>query len=357
MSNTPLHDVIAQNNSIRRELDNAIAEVVDLGNFINGRAVNQFEESFAAYLGGTICVGVGNATDGFEVAFQALELDLDSEVIVPANAHISPVLAALNVGLKPVCCDVDEERLLMNANTVKEQITPKTKAVVVVHLYGWVCPMKELQELCDEYGLFLIEDFSQAQGATYQGRKVGSLGDVSVCSFYPTKPLGALGDGGAIITSNAALAERCRSLANYGWKERDNTSMKGGNSRLDELQAAVLNVKLRYLDEWNSERLVRANGLQNKLSKIDGVSVTELQEGDVCHLLVIQSEKRDELQQFLLANGIDAQVHYPIPIHKQQLLDTGLGIPVSEKLCNAVLSVPVDHSVARHLGKFARTVS
>lgn len=341
MPRIPLHDVIAQNRSIQAELDAAWKAVNDAGVFINGPQVKQFEEQFANYTGTNHCIGAGNATDGFEIAFQALGLAEGDEVIIPTNAHVSPALAALKVGLKPVFCDVDETRMLLNSETVSAQVSERTKAIVAVHLYGRVCPMDELKQLCEEYNLMLIEDFSQAHGATFNEQKVGSFGDVSVCSFYPTKPLGALGDGGAIMTSNSKLANKCRALASYGWNERDNASAAGRNSRLDELQAAVLNVKLQYLDKWNSERISETIRLQQQL----GESAAEFRAGDVCHLFVVRSGRREALKKYLAENGIDCQVHYPIPIHKQTLFNSGVELPIAEKLCKEVLSVPINEKV------------
>ena len=348
MSRIPLHDVIAQNRSIQQELNTAWEAVNDSGLFINGQQVKRFEQDFFRDIGTNHCIGVGNATDGFEIAFQALNLNVGDEVIIPANAHVSPALAALRVGLKPVFCDVDETRMLLNAETVSAKISERTKAIVAVHLYGRVCPMDELKQLCDEHNLLLVEDFSQAHGASFNGQKVGSFGDVGVCSFYPTKPLGALGDGGAILTSNSELANKCRTLANYGWQQRDNVSLAGRNSRLDELQAAILNVKLQYLDKSNAERLAKAKELQ----KIIGDSISDFQDGDACHLFVVRSEKREALKQYLNEYGVDCQVHYPIPIHQQNLFNSNVELPIAEKLCSQILSVPVNEKVAELLSQF-----
>lgn len=348
MSRIPVHDVLAQNRSIQSELDEAWTAVNKSGQFINGSQLNRFETDFADYIGADHCVGVGNATDGFEIAYQALGFQPGDEVIIPANAHVSPALAALKIGLKPVFCDVQENSMLLNAETVLSQLSEKTRAVVAVHLYGRVCPMNELRKLCREKNLILIEDFSQAHGAIYKGQKVGSIGDVSVCSFYPTKPLGALGDGGAILTSNAELAAKCRSLANYGWNDRNNSASFGMNSRLDELQAAVLNVKLQYLDKWNTERLEKARAMQGKL----GESIADIKVGNVCHLFVARFNRRDEMQQMLIENQFDCQVHYPIPIHKQILFNSDKKLPVSEKLCKEVLSIPPDERIVNLISQF-----
>ncbi len=347
-----LHPIKEQNDSLRTDMDAAIARVLDSGQFIGGREVARFEKDFAAQLGVQHCIGVGNATDGFEIAFRALGLERGDEVIVPANAHVSPALAAMNMGSVPVFCDVDEDRMLINAETATAQITERTRAIVAVHLYGRVCPMDELTALCREKGLLLIEDLSQAHGASSKGRKVGSFGDAGVCSFYPTKPLGALGDGGAILTSDTSLADTCRTLANYGWKERDNASMHGRNSRLDELQAALLHVKLPYLDQWNTERVLKANALQQGLNGVEGITVPEFGAGDVCHLFVIRSGNRDELREYLQKNGVDCQVHYPIPIHRQKAFSLKDPLSVAENLCLSVLSLPVDMRVASLVEKF-----
>lgn len=341
MSRIPLHDVIAHNRSVQSELDAAWQSVNQSGTFLNGPQVRKFELDFAEYIGTDQCIGVGNATDGFEIAFQALGLTAHDEIIIPANAHVSPALAALKIGVKPVFCDVNEERMLLNAETVASQISNKTKAVIAVHLYGRVCPMGELRKLCNEKNLLLIEDFSQAHGATFNGKKVGSFGDVSVCSFYPTKPLGALGDGGAILTSNLELADRCKTLANYGWNQRDNATAAGRNSRLDELQASFLNVKLKYLDQWNLARVELAQEIQ-----------CHLEAGDICHLHVVRSGNRDELVRFLNENGAACQVHYPIPIHKQSVFNSDESLPISEKLSSEVLSVPLNHEVVELLVSF-----
>jgi len=341
----PLHDVAQQNDSIREELDAAISRVLDSGVFIGGVEVAQFENAFSNYIGVDHCVGVGNATDGFEIAFKALNLPVDSEVIIPANAHVSPALAALNAGLKPVFCDVDEARMLLTAESIKAQITEKAKAVVAVHLYGLICPVDEIQRVCQDHNLTLIEDYSQAQGASFNGRKAGSFGDINVCSFYPTKPLGALGDGGAIATNDQDLADKCRSLAQYGWTDRDNTTLQGQNSRLDAIQAAVLNVKLKYLDKWNGERISKANSILNELNGVNGIQDENLQNGDICHLFPIRSIERNSIKEKLKKAGFASGVHFPIPIHQQELFKTGQSLPVSEKCCKEVLSVPLDTRV------------
>lgn len=338
----PLHDVAEQNASIRKELDDAISRVLNSGSFIGGSEVGQFEKAFSEYIGIDHCVGVGNATDGFEIAYNALELTPEEEVIVPANAHVSPALAALNAGLKPVFCDVDPHRMLITADTIKAQISPKTKVVVAVHLYGRLCPMDEIQKVCHEHNLILVEDFSQAHGASFQGQKVGSFGDINVCSFYPTKPLGALGDGGAITSSSKALSDKCRQLAQYGWAERANTSLQGQNSRLDAIQAAVLNVKLKHLDKWNAERITKAKSIIQKLKGLEGIQVEDFLIGDICHLLPIRCTYRKHIIDKLENSGFSCGIHFPTPIHQQELFDSGQSLPNAEKCCNEVLSIPLD---------------
>ena len=337
----PLHDVIEQNRSIRSELDAAVARVLDSGILIGGTEVGQFECSFAEYLNVSHVVGCGNATDGFEVAYKALDFDSGAEVIIPANAHVSPALAALNVGLTPTFCDADPIRMLIDPSSAEQAITPQTKAIVAVHLYGRVCPMDELIALCNRHDLVLIEDFSQAQGATYQGKKVGGFGKINVCSFYPTKPLGGLGDGGAITTNDPEKAERCRVLAQYGWNPRDNATLQGQNSRLDAIQAAILSVKLNHLDSWNDDRIQRAGQLTELIQPIENVKVDELICGDICHLLPIRTSDRKNVVEQLNTAGLAYGIHFPIPIHQQELFNTGQTFPVAEKCCNEVFSIPL----------------
>ena len=341
----PLHDVVEQNRSIGPELNAAMGRVLNSGILIGGNEVAEFERKFSEYIGVQHTVGVGNATDGFEIAFKALELDRDAEIIVPANAHISPALAAMNVGLKPVFCDVDEDRMLLTRESVAAAYSSKTKAVVAVHLYGRVCNMSEISNFCKEREIHLIEDFSQAHGASFGGKKVGSLGDINVCSFYPTKPLGALGDGGAITTNSSVLANKCRVLAQYGWNPRDNATVLGQNSRLDSIQAAVLLAKLGYLDQWNSERVERARSLNNALSHYTHIRTDGSEEGDICHLFPIRTTERDSIQTKLKKGGVECGIHFPIPIHKQTIFYYELSLPTAEKCCEEVLSIPLNTPV------------
>jgi len=349
MQRIPLHDVLAQNEAVRTEIDAAIASVIDRGMFIHGPQLERFEIDFGQYSGLPRCVGVANATDGFELLFQALGLADGAEIIIPANAHVSPALAALKAGLRPVFCDVDGSSMLISVEDALKHKTARTAVVVAVHLYGRSCNMARLQQMCEAENLILIEDFSQAHGATFNGQKVGTFGKASVCSFYPTKPLGAFGDGGAIVSSDEDLLAKCRSLTNYGWSQRDNASLPGRNSRLDELQAAILNVKLTRMDQWNSERMSRAKELEAVLYASRYIKPLLLKEGDVCHLFVVRSPQRESLIRQLKENNIDCQIHYPIPIHRQRLFNTNVSLPVAERLCNEVLSVPANVEVTDRL--------
>lgn len=337
----PLHDVVEQNRSIRPELDAATKRVLDSGILIGGNEVAQFEYKFSSYLGVQHTVGVGNATDGFEIAFKALNLKEKDEVIIPANAHVSPALAALNVGLRPVFCDVEKDRMLLSGSSVQAVISPRTKVIVVVHLYGRVCPMDELLSICSSHDITLVEDFSQAHGASFNGQKVGSFGKLNVCSFYPTKPLGALGDGGAITTNDSELAQRCRVLAQYGWNPRDNSTLQGQNSRLDAIQAAALSVKLNYLDQWNFDRVERAQNLIENLDKTSNIQVDEWQEGDICHLFPVRTANRKLLVSKLNQAGIECGIHFPIPVHRQETFGYSVSLPIAENCCSEVLSVPL----------------
>jgi dTDP-4-amino-4,6-dideoxygalactose transaminase len=340
----PLHDTRERNSSIASELTAAMRRVVEAGDLILGRQVAMFEERFAGYCGTDHCVSTGNATDGFMIAFSALRLGPGDEVIVPANAHVSPALAARHLGGKVVCIDPLQSTLLIDAESVAASLSEKTKVVVAVHLYGAMCNMAALKSLCAERKIALIEDFSQAQGAALSQGRAGAFGDVSICSFYPTKPLGALGDGGAILTNDVALKDELTALREYGWRVRDDASLQGFNSRLDELQAAVLNLKLDYLDDWNQERTEKARRLRSLLLSLEWVKLPEPVEANIYHLFPVLVEDRPEMVRRLNAAGFDCGIHYPIPIHRQGLFreeNEMTSLPVSEATCDKVLSLPM----------------
>jgi dTDP-4-amino-4,6-dideoxygalactose transaminase len=309
-------DLHAQYLEIKGEVDAAIANVIADAAFINGPYVKAFEQDFAHYLGAEHCVGVGNGTDALEIAFEALDLPAGSEVIVPANSFIASSEAVTRSGLKVVFCACDPQTYTLDIADVRARITPATSAIVAVHLYGHPCDMDFLRELAAEFGLRIIEDCAQAHGAEYRGRRIGTLGDVACFSFYPGKNLGAYGDGGAIVTQDTALAERCRMIANHGRKDKYNHEFEGRNSRLDGLQAAILSVKLRHLEAWTERRITAASAYRDGLADVPELTLPHAASWarHVYHLFVIRTAKRDAMQAYLQARGIHTGVHYPLAL-------------------------------------------
>lgn len=307
----PIHD------QIRKELDEAYRRVMDSGWFITGNELRQFEQEFAAYCGTKYCIGVGNGLDALHLILRAYKIGSGDEVIVPANTFIATALAVSYAGATPVFVDCDKDTYNIAPGLVEEKVTPRTKAVMAVHLYGRMADMRALREICDRYGLKLIEDAAQAHGAQLDGKRAGSLGDAAGFSFYPGKNLGALGDGGAVTTDDEALAKRIDMLRNYGSREKYHHELQGFNSRLDELQAAFLRVKLRHLEEWTKERrriaeyyLKVLNADNMKLPLMEGACALS----NVWHVFPVMAEKRKEVQDHLRRNGIKTLNHYPIPV-------------------------------------------
>ena len=252
-------DLKFQYQSIKPEIDEAIQNVIENSAFIGGKNVAQFEDSFSNYVGTDYCIGVGNGTDALEIAIEALEMPIGSEIIVPANSFIASSEAVTRSGHKVVFVDIDAESYVVSIKDLKKRITPKTKAIMAVHLYGHPCNMDELAKISKKYNLYIIEDCAQAHGAEYKGKRVGGIGDIAAFSFYPGKNLGAYGDGGAITTNNLDLSVQCRKIANHGRISKYDHDFEGRNSRLDGLQAAILNVKLKYLNVWIEKRINVAN--------------------------------------------------------------------------------------------------
>ena len=311
-------DLNAQYQSIKAEIDEAIADVIARSAFIGGEHLTAFEAEFAAYQQAEHCVCVGNGTDAIEILLEALELPAGSEVIVPANTFIASSEAVTRSGFKVVFADVDPQTQNLSTADVKRRITPSTSAIIAVHLQGRPAPMAELMELARQHGLKVIEDAAQAHGAEIEGRRVGAIGDGGTFSFYPGKNLGAYGDGGAITTNDAALAKRCRMIANHGRTAKYDHQFEGRNSRLDGLQAAVLRVKLRYLDGWIDHRNDLARQYMQGLGDVPDL-ILPAPVGNArhaFHLFVIRSDKRDELAAYLAAQGIQTGIHYPIALPK-----------------------------------------
>jgi len=309
-------DLKRQYESIKDEIDDAIKSVINETAFVGGKYVKQFEEEFAQYHQAKHCIGVGNGTDALEIAIEALDLPQYSEIIVPANSFIASSEAVTRCGHKVVFCDCNKDNYTISIESLKTKITPHTKAVIAVHLYGHPCDMDEILRVAKEHDLKIIEDCAQAHGAEYKGKRVGSFGDVGTFSFYPGKNLGAYGDAGAIVTNNDELAKKCKMIANHGRIEKYNHEFEGRNSRLDGLQAAVLSVKLKHLDKWTEDRIKVADYYLEHLKDVNGIVLPKREDWakHVYHLFVVRTKKRDELRQFLQENGIQTGIHYPIAL-------------------------------------------
>lgn len=340
----PVFDLARQVTAIRPEIDAAIARVLDSGWFILGERVSAFEREFADYLGLPGLVGVGNGTEALRLGIQALEIGPGHEVITVANAGIYSVATIDGAGARPVLVDVDPASHTIELAQAERAITPRTRAVLAVHLYGGAADLDGLQELCQRRRLALIEDCAQSHGAAWRGRKLGSFGDVATFSFYPTKNLGAYGDGGAIAARDPAVLDRARLLRTYGWRTTYVSEIKGTNSRLDELQAAILSVKLRHLDAWNARRRALAARYSAGLQGVE-LPTTQPFSEHVFHLYVIRTPRRDDLRAYLAERGVGSGIHYPLPAHLQPAyadLDLPAGsLPETERAAQEVLSLPL----------------
>lgn len=342
----PFFDLTKQYETIKSEIDDATARVLKSGWFILGPEVKAFEKEFAEYHGVAHALGVGSGTEAIHIALLALGIGAGDEVITVPNTAVATVAAIELTGARAVLCDVRADSMLLDVARLERAITPHTKAIIPVHLFGQSCDLDPILEIArtPSAKIFVLEDCAQAHGATYRGKRVGSYGDIAAYSFYPTKNLGAYGDGGAIITNDAALADRVNLLRQYGWRERYASDIKGMNSRLDELQAAILRVKLRHLDAWNAARRERAALYAELLRTV--TLPREMEYGQaVYHLYVVQSPQRDALIAHLKARGIGTAIQYPLAIH-QQAAYTNLGyrdaeLPVASRLAREIVSLPL----------------
>ena len=335
-------------NKYKNEIHEAVLRVIDSGWYLQGEENNKFEINYANYIGTKYCIGCANGLDALIWIFRAyIELGVmkpGDEVIVPANTYIATILAITENGLKPILVEPSIETYQIDDSIIEEKITSKTKAICIVHLYGRCAYTDKIGELCKKYNLKLIEDNAQAHGCKFNGSKTGSLGDAAGHSFYPGKNLGALGDAGAVTTNDEALANAIRSLANYGSEKKYVFKYTGRNSRLDEIQAAILDVKLKYLDEDIALRKEVAkkyiDGIKNP--KIVLPYITDW-EKHVFHLFPVLCEQRDELQKYLESNDIGTNIHYPIPPHKQECYNgwNNISLPVTEKIHAQELSLPM----------------
>src|SRR4051812_32389185 len=331
---------------LKAQLDEAYFRFMRSAWYILGREVEAFEQEFAAYCGTKHCIGVGNGLEALHLVLRAYDIGEGHEVIVPSNTYIASWLGVSYAGATPVPVEPNPRTFNLDPNLIEAAITPKTKAIMPVHLYGQPADMDPIMSIARQHGLKVIEDNAQAQGARYKGRRTGALGDAAGHSFYPGKNLGAFGDAGAVTTDDAELADRVRTLRNYGSKKKYYNDFKGYNSRLDELQAAFLRVKLKKLDEWNQRRRSIAELLLSRLPT-DELVLPKVPSwaNPVWHLFVIRHPQRDAFQQALTAAGIGTLIHYPVPPHLSgAYADAGWkrgSFPIAEQLANSVLSLPM----------------
>ena len=318
-------------------------QVLESGWFILGNKVKEFEEEFARYNGVKYCAGVASGLDALIISLMVLDLPEKSEIIVPSNTYIATILSILHCGHVPVLVEPDITTYNIDPQRIDDAVTQKTKAIMVVHLYGKPCEMEPIKEICRRRKLFLVEDCAQAHGAEYKGIKVGCFGDLAAFSFYPTKNLGCLGDGGAILTDNEDLYNKVRMFRNYGSEKKYYNEYIGLNSRLDEIQAGFLSVKLKHLDEINSHKKKLVQLYLNKLDQRFVLPVVNPDFKDVYHIFNIRHKKRDELKEYLLSKGVKTEIHYPVPPHRQKAMQfmSKLTLPVSEEIHNTTLSLPV----------------
>lgn len=329
-----------------------ISQVILSGQFLMGQKTEIFERNFSNYLGGSYVVSCANGTDALYLALASLDLDQGTEIVMTANCGMYAASAAIRLGLVPLFVDINFETGQIDINQLQECLTSQTKAVAITHLYGIANNMTMIKKICSDKNIYLIEDVAQATGGEFKGQKLGTFGDVSTFSFYPTKNLGSLGDAGAVVTNNSELNKKLQKLKQYGWGDRYNSELSGGiNSRMDEIQAAIVSKKLEFLDKLNAERYRIFDRYVNSITtkSINFVGAGMRPRENVAHLAVLISEKRDELQNYFNSAGIQTLIHYPIPDHMQQSLigkfkifDT---LRQTEKFSNQVLSIPCNPSL------------
>ena len=340
----PFLDLHKINQRFKSEIDLAIREVLDSGWYLLGEQNKKFESNFAAYCGARYCIGCANGLDALRLIIKAYGFGKGDEIIAPANTYIASILAITDNGCSPVLVEPDLDTYNINPDLIEAKITDKTKAILVVHLYGQAVKMDKIWALAKKYNLKIIEDSAQAHGAYYNDKRVGSLGDASGFSFYPGKNLGALGDGGAVTTNDEALAQKIRALANYGSHKKYENIYQGLNSRLDEIQAAVLDVKLKYLDSDNAKRKEIAQYyLQNIKNPLISLPQTYSENSHVWHLFVVRVKDRARFQNYLNDNGIQTIIHYPIPPHKQECYKelNHLSFKITEQIHSEIISIPI----------------
>jgi dTDP-4-amino-4,6-dideoxygalactose transaminase len=346
MINVPYENLAKLNAPFMTEIKQAMNRVVDSGWYILGKELEQFEASFAEYIGMEHAIGVASGLDALVLSLVALDLPKGSEVIVPANAYVASVLSVLKAGLTPVLVEPDVHTCNINPSLISAHITENTKAIMPVHLYGLASDMGQIQSIATKHNLFILEDCAQVHGATYAGKKCGNFSTAASFSFYPTKNLGAMGDAGAILTNDGALAEKLRAIRNYGSHKKYYNEYIGVNSRLDEMQAAILSVKLKHLDQINQHKQKLAK-IYNQLLTDKIIKPVEPHNYEhVYHIYNIRAADRDNLKKYLADNGIATDIHYPVPPHQQKALAhlfEGKSFPVSEKIHQTTLSLPISY--------------
>ena len=345
--NVPFLDFEGTNQIIREEMISAFTQFFDSKWYILGEGLKTFEDQYAEFNNTKYCIGTSNGLDALHLCLKALDIGEGDEVIVPSHTFIATILAISYCGATPVFVEPDPVTYNMDPNKIEDAVSSKTKAIIPVHLYGQPCDMTAVKDIAERHELFIIEDNAQSQGAKWDGQLTGSIGHLNAVSFYPGKNLGALGDAGAITTNDKDLAEKVRSLRNYGSHKKYHNDVIGYNNRMDECQAAFLSVKLKYLEKWNVERRAVARQYMNLLEGVDDCILPGIANDaeSVFHLFVIRCSRRDELQQYLKKQGIGTLIHYPIPVHLQAAYKH-LGykkgdFPLAEELAETVLSLPL----------------
>lgn len=353
MTRVPFHSLDELHERLRDEITRHFEAFYDSRSYILGQGVKRFEEEYARFSGTSHCVGVANGFDAVYLALEALGIGNGDEVIVPSNTYVATWLAVSRTGAQVVPVEPDPRTFNIDPSAIEEAVSPRTRAVLPVHMFGQACDMDAIAEVAERHGLFVVEDNAQAQGAECRGRRTGGFGRINATSFYPTKILGALGDAGAVTTDDSDLADHVRTMRNYGSGRKDVHEVIGVNSRMDEIQAGILTIKLAYLDGWIEERRRAAEWYREDLEGNEGLILPVIAPGvsHVYHLYVVRCRHRDELRRYLADNGIATMIHYPVPPHLQSAY-RGLGFgkghfPKAEELAETSLSLPIFIGITR----------
>ncbi len=339
------HNFIAEYNQIKHELNNKLKQIFDRGQFILGFEVSNFEKEYARYTGTKYCIGVANGLDAIFLALKAFGVGKGDEVIVPSNTYIATALAVSHTGAKPILVEPDIQTYNINPDNIVKEINSKTKAIIPVHLYGLCADMEKINNIAKQYNLHVVEDAAQAHGASINEKKAGSFGDAAAFSFYPTKNLGCYGDGGCVTTNNEEIYKKLLLLRNYGSSKKFQNDIIGYNSRLDEIQAGILRIKLQYLDIWNAKRREAVKEFKNQFNNRNFIWPTEPKNyKHVYHQLIIRTKNRDKEIKNLSKMGYKCQIHYPIPPYKSSAYQSDyqqLSFPVADELSDTVISLPI----------------